>query len=285
MGHRIVGRITITGPEAREKADKAAEIFWAAAGGRELYEATSTQLIGWSATHPPVGFGEPSELLLQVSARDTDREKLETRFAPFVVGTGLASVPGFSIPSDQGRPHSSPVLAHWPALIDRGLVSLTATVGDQTVEVPANVTERVGKQWQPACTTDRPGLYSSVGPIITVPLSRLCLARSGDKGDTSNIGVIGRSDAIFDWMCGALTSDVIKERFRGICLGDVERFVLPNLRSMNFLLRSSLGGGGTASLRFDPQGKTYAQYLLALPVQAPESLLGTLASFDLEVRD
>ena len=108
---------------------------------------------------------------------------------------------------------------------------------------------------------------------MRVPLSRLCLARSGDKGDTSNIGVIARSDAIYGWMVDHLTPAFVKQRFTGICHGEVERHEVPNLSAVNFLLHESLGGGGTMSLILDPQGKTYAQYLLAAEVEVDAALL------------
>ena len=108
---------------------------------------------------------------------------------------------------------------------------------------------------------------------VRVPLVRLCLARSGDKGDTANIGVIARSDAIYAWMLEHLTPAFVKRHFDDVCRGEVERFELPNLLAVNFLLHRSLGGGGTLSLLLDAQGKTYAQYLLAAEVEVPESLL------------
>jgi hypothetical protein len=109
--------------------------------------------------------------------------------------------------------------------------------------------------------------------IIRVPLIRLCLARSGDKGDTANIGVIARSEAIYAWMVEHLTPAFVKRYFDDVCEGEVERFELPNLLAVNFLLHRSLGGGGTLSLLLDAQGKTYAQFLLAATVEVPESLL------------
>jgi hypothetical protein len=108
---------------------------------------------------------------------------------------------------------------------------------------------------------------------IRVPLVRLCLARSGDKGDTANIGVIARSDAIYAWMLEYLTPAFVMRYFDDVCQGEVERFELPNLLAVNFLLHRSLGGGGTSSLLLDAQGKTYAQFLLAATVEVPDSLL------------
>ena len=108
---------------------------------------------------------------------------------------------------------------------------------------------------------------------VRVSLLRLCLARSGDKGDTANIGVIARSPAIYSWIIEHLTPAFVKRYFDDVCEGDVERFEFPNLMAVNFLLHRSLGGGGAASLLLDAQGKTYAQFLLAAEVEVPESLL------------
>ena len=102
---------------------------------------------------------------------------------------------------------------------------------------------------------------------------KLCLARSGDKGDTANIGVIARSEAIYEWILEHLTPAFVKRHFDDVCQGEVERFELPNLLAVNFLLHRSLGGGGTLSLLLDAQGKTYAQYLLAAEVEVPEGLI------------
>jgi hypothetical protein len=109
-----------------------------------------------------------------------------------------------------------------------------------------------------------------------VPLGRLCLARSGDKGDTSNIGLVARSVEIHAWMLAMITTDFVRHRFADVCRGEVERFEVPNLLAVNFLLHHSLGGGGTESLFADAQGKTYAQFLLATTVEVDEALLDTL---------
>jgi hypothetical protein len=101
----------------------------------------------------------------------------------------------------------------------------------------------------------------------------LAHARSGDKGDTANIGVIARAPEIYPFLKRTLTAALVKRRFKGICLGTVERHEVPNLWALNFLLHESLGGGGTVSLRIDPQGKTLSHALLAMPVTVPQALI------------
>jgi len=109
---------------------------------------------------------------------------------------------------------------------------------------------------------------------MKVPLSRLAHARSGDKGDTANIGVIALEDRYYPILAREVTADRVKQLFGSLCQGEVERFELPNLAALNFLLHESLGGGGTVSLRLDAQGKTYSAALLRMEIEVEENDLG-----------
>ncbi len=108
---------------------------------------------------------------------------------------------------------------------------------------------------------------------MKVKLLKLAHARSGDKGDTANIGLIARRPEYYDVLVREVTAKRVKEHFQGICLGEVERFELPNLHALNFLLHQSLGGGGTVSLKTDAQGKTYSSALLRMEIDVPEGLV------------
>ena len=105
---------------------------------------------------------------------------------------------------------------------------------------------------------------------MKVQLTRLAHARSGDKGDTANVGLIALRDDFYPVLVREVTSARVKEHFRGICKGPVERFELPNLGALNFLLHQSLGGGGTLSLMTDAQGKTFSTALLRLQIDIDE---------------
>jgi hypothetical protein len=94
----------------------------------------------------------------------------------------------------------------------------------------------------------------------------LAHARSGDKGDSANIGIIARQPEYYPILVSQVTAERVKEHFEGVCLGKVERFEVPNLGALNFLLHQSLDGGGTVSLKADPQGKTYSTALLRMEV-------------------
>lgn len=100
----------------------------------------------------------------------------------------------------------------------------------------------------------------------------LAHARSGDKGDTANVGVIALRPEFYPVLVDQLTVERVREHFRGICLGEVERFELPNLHALNFLLHNSLGGGGTVSLKTDAQGKTLSTAMLRMEVEVPEEV-------------
>lgn len=107
----------------------------------------------------------------------------------------------------------------------------------------------------------------------TVKLIDIAHARSGDKGDGSNVGVIARHPDVYPFLKENLTEEVVKEHMQHICKGEVERYELPNIGALNFVLHESLGGGGTVSLKLDAQGKTHASLLLRMDIDVPESLL------------
>lgn len=106
-----------------------------------------------------------------------------------------------------------------------------------------------------------------------VPLSRIASARSGDKGEGSNIGVLARSNAAYSLLKEALTPEVVRTHMAGINSGGVTRFEADNMCVLNFLLDDSLGGGGSASLRTDAQGKTHGLALLRMELEVPQEVL------------
>ncbi len=106
-----------------------------------------------------------------------------------------------------------------------------------------------------------------------VKLLKIAHGRSGDKGNGSNVGIIARHPEIYPFLEEKLTPAVVKEHMKHVCKGSVERFELPNIGALNFLLNESLGGGGTVSLKLDAQGKTHASQVLRMDIDVPEHLL------------
>ena len=100
-----------------------------------------------------------------------------------------------------------------------------------------------------------------------IKLIDIAHGRSGDKGDAANVGIIAYDDKGFEIIKKHLTTGRVKKHFEGICLGEVERFEMPNIKALNFLLHNTLGGGGTVSLKHDAQGKTLAAALLRMEIE------------------
>ena len=102
---------------------------------------------------------------------------------------------------------------------------------------------------------------------MRIQLTKLAHARSGDKGDTANVGLIALREEYYPLLVREVTAERVKQHFKGICRGRVDRFELPNLGALNFLLHESLGGGGTLSLMTDAQGKTFSTALLRMKIE------------------
>ncbi len=109
--------------------------------------------------------------------------------------------------------------------------------------------------------------------MARVHLLKIAHGRSGDKGNASNVGIIARHPSIYPFLEKELTAQRIKEHMKHVCLGKVERFEMPNIGALNFLLHESLDGGGTVSLKLDAQGKTHASQVLKMELDVPDELL------------
>lgn len=105
---------------------------------------------------------------------------------------------------------------------------------------------------------------------MKIRLLDIAHGRSGDKGDAANVGIIAYDDRGYDIIKKHLTKEAVKKHFEGICFGEVERYELPNLRALNFILNKTLGGGGTVSLKHDAQGKTLAAALLGMKIDVTD---------------
>lgn len=106
---------------------------------------------------------------------------------------------------------------------------------------------------------------------MKIELTKIAHARSGDKGDTANVGVIALKDEFYPILVSEVTAENVKKHFGEMVKGEVERFELPNLKALNFLLHESLGGGGTLSLMTDAQGKTFSTALLRMKIEIPDA--------------
>jgi hypothetical protein len=272
-GWKAGGTILVSGPEARAKAETVAKAFWRKLGLK--FEETHTSVVGTGSIWPAsLGGCEPDEVLLRLGVRDPDRAKVHA-FGMLLPTMILSGPSGLAVTG--GRPKPSEVVAYWPALMRRSSVTARISTLDTTGRARAESVpfEDVAPPKAPTHVPRPAPLPAPAAGKRTrrVKLRELAYARSGDKGDTCNIGVLARSPEIHAWLVATLKPAVVKAFFKGIVKGRVRRYEARNLLALNFLCERTLGGGGTVSLLLDPQGKTQSQALLEMEVDVPVRLL------------
>ena len=277
-GHRSLGTLMIGGFDAARKARRQGEAILARArrlmgrAGIADFSATSVEVLGAEDTYGAHSRGQESrEVVLKVAAAHPDAKGLEIFSREFVTcGTAMAQgSTGFA----GGRPGVTPVVRlHsflWPKSAVPAVVRLEATSKTVAVHPGGDVAHRAPDAPAPAGAAFAGG--------HSVPLRRIAWARSGDKGDSANIGVIARKPEYAALIREQVTTARVAEYFRHLVDGEVVRFELPGCHGFNFVMGRALGGGGIASLRYDPQGKAFAAMLLDLPVAVPAGELARLS--------
>ncbi len=278
-GWRLFTTLMIGGTDAARKAQRVGDSILQrtrrmfSERGWGDYSETSLEVLGAESTYGPHARTHGTrEVILKIAARHASRDALDLlarEIAPSA--TAMAQgITGFAA----GRASPSPVVRLFSFLTDRTRVKASVTVDGHVLPFeesfsPAGLTPAHAS---PAVAEDT----SSQGDLRTVPLLRVAHGRSGDKGDMANIGIIARSDALYAVLQKALTADIVRDYLAHVAKGKVSRYSLPGFNALNFTLENALGGGGVASLRYDPQGKALAQMLLDIPVSIPLVLLENL---------
>jgi hypothetical protein len=212
------------------------------------------------------------EVILKIAVAHSNEQALEL-FAReiFPSATSMAQgITGFA----GGRPTVQPIVRLASCLVPKERVPVMVEMKDaqgapvclRIESAPAVAPGPASPATYPAGTAAAPG-----EPTVTVPLVRLAHGRSGDKGDTANIGVLARRPEFVPLLAAQLTAATVRVYLSHLVEGEVVRYDWPGLNGWNFVLHRALGGGGVASLRYDPQGKSYAQILMDLPVRVPEA--------------
>ncbi len=273
-GFSSIGTMTIAGFDAAERARRNGEAIlkksrqMLAQAGLGDYRHANMSVIGAETLYGANAraANEVREVVLRLAIHH-DKDEGADLFSREFAGSGLSMAPGrCSVAA--GRPAVSPVVRLYSFLIEKERVPVVVSVnGKPTRYHPPAATAK--ESARSAAPENVPALPP--GRRIEVPLVKLAVARSGDKGNDANIGVMARRAEYLPAIRQALTPAAVKKYFAHYAEGPVERYDLPGLSALNFVLRDSLGGGGTSSPNLDTQAKTYAQLLLAFPVPVPEA--------------
>src|SRR6185369_7565275 len=277
-GFRCTAQLTIVGPDAARKArrtgeailERTRELF--AQHGLADYSRSNIEVLGSEEANfgPLARTGDVREAVLRVAVMHPQKAALEL-FAREVAPAGTSWSPGTT--GADGRPRPAPAIKQFAFLLDKRRLSPQVVIGDEVkpVAVPAGQAE-VPPPVRPqplASAQGRP--VEGPGPagieMVEVPLARLAWGRSGDKGDSSNVGIIARRPEWLPLLRAQLTEARVAQWLAHLVQGSVTRYELPGIHAMNFLCTRALGGGGMASLRNDPLGKGMAQILLTMPIQ------------------
>jgi len=283
-GFRCTGSLVIIGIDAARKAQRTADAILTrtrrilAERGFADYAATNVEVIGAEHAYGPHARTAVSrEVTMRVTVDHPDRRALEI-FAREIAPAGTSWSPG-TTGAGAGRPKVTPVVKFASLLMPKRDVEVSVELdGSRTiVDVPpggvsaatyeSGVSEADGAEF--ACVASEPTAMAALPESPSaevVPLVELAWARSGDKGDRANIGIIARKPEYVVTIREQVTAARVAAYFAHVAHGPVRRYELPGIDAFNFTLEGALGGGGMASMRVDPLGKSMAQMLLDLPI-------------------
>jgi hypothetical protein len=279
-GWRSQMLLFIGGREAAAKARRAGEDLvergrrMLAAAGLGDFRETSIEVLGAEDTYGPhARRADTREVMLKIAVHHDSREAV-ARFIREIPSIGLAGPPGVS-GGGAGLPRPSPLIRLQCFLVPREMVSASVEVDGSPV--PCRDVVPIGCVSLESVPAPPTPLRLPEGETVEVPLIAIAHGRSGDKGADVNVGLRARHPDFLPLLLGQVTEDAVSGWLAHLGARSVERYELPGLGAVNFLLRGGLGAGGTASLRFDPQGKAVAQQLLDMPVRLPADLAGHAA--------
>ena len=274
-GNKITASFLMGGIDAAEKGLVVANAILKKVSG--LYQQlgmapfrdTSVEILGSESTYGEQGRrGDTREVVVKIAALHDDKKALGL-FAREIAQAATGMAPGLS-GLVGGRPKPFPRIRLFSTLVNKQQVPVTVDLNGETmaVDIPT------GAPFDAAQLPADASMESLRGDAV-VPLVKLAWARSGDKGNHANIGVIARQPAYLPFINAALTEQRVAEYMKHVLdpdTGSVSRWALPGMNAFNFLLKNALGGGGIASLRIDPQGKAFAQQLLDMPIAVSKAI-------------
>ena len=273
-GYNIIGKLVIGGQKAKKKGEIIAQAILKKTSKileekkYEPFTETNYDLIGTNSIYGSDNIkADSKEILLRIMVKHNSKDALvlfSKEIAQAVTGmtAGVMNYLG-------GRPRVSKSIHLYSYLIDKNLLSISVNLNNKKYIVAVNPHGEVPKKPK----GNRKIIIINKKILdTTIPLFKIAYARSGDKGDHANIGVIAREKKYLPYIQNALTSKKVSSYFSHFMKGDLKIWDVPGISGINFLLKNSLGGGGMASFNIDPQGKSYAQQLLEIEIPIPSSL-------------
>jgi hypothetical protein len=280
-GYRLMGSFYIAGPRVADKARVSLDAWVRrtekalAAKGLPAYRQVSIEVVGAEDTYGPHGEANKTrEAMAKYGVHHDSRDALNFAAAElaYLATSGTPGMASFG----PGRAKPQPLMRVHSTVINKADVPVTVQLGSETI---TECCYQTAEQSDPAdagvimLTPEQQAAAIPQPDWQEVSLETLVYARSGDKGDNANIGVIARRPEYIGILQQQLTAQAIADYFAHTIKGGVTRFEIPGFNALNFLLTEALGGGGTASVQIDAQGKTLAQMLLSMTVRVPPTLL------------
>ena len=264
----------IAAPATSKKAAILESALWEVAGGQSQFAMVDVRLLGHETVDP--ANNDEAVSYLRVSVMDPDPEKVGRRFSGAAVELALSSYPGFFLTTPPGE--AAPYAVFWPATIPADLVPMRVVMDDREWEVSSVVPEakqQASSLKPPASHSDRQVMEATDdrSALTRVPLGSIAGARSGDKGGNANVGFWVRKVEEYRWMDQYLTTDRLHAMMPEADGLRIERYELPNLLALNFVVRGLLGEGVSSSSRTDPQAKSLGEFLRARWVEVPRVLI------------
>ncbi len=280
-GFKTSAQLTIVGFDAVAKARRTGEAIldrtsaMLEKAGLGPYTASNLEVVGAESCYGPHARASAArEVVLRLTVTHARKEALDL-FAREVAPAGTSWAPG-TTGSGGGRASASPSIRQYSFLLDKARLSPTVLVNGESTAItqPAGQASPAAAVRVADSTATGAGMEAGTpSSMVEVPLIRLAYARSGDKGDISNIGVIARRPDLLPVLRAQVTEAAVAAYLAHLVKGKVTRYDLPGINAFNLVCEQALGGGGMASLRNDPLGKGMAQILLSMPVRVPVALL------------
>lgn len=273
-GYRCAGTMVIVGIDAVAKARRTGEAIIERTRtmfrqrGLKDYTATHVEVIGGETLYGPHSCATHArEVMMRVAVNHPEKEALAI-FAREIAPAGTSWAAGTTGPA-AARPSASPLIKQFSFTLSKRAVAVQVVVDGELLPVDIPIDGGYRPEGEPEAAV--PGVAWK-GKTVDVPLIKLAYARSGDKGNISNIGIIARRPEYLPVILERLTPEVVKNYFAHLVRGDVRRYLLPGIHACNYLLFDALDGGGPASMRMDPLGKGMGQMLLDIRVAVPEDM-------------